>query len=156
MKKVATFAAIAAASQVNAFDAEFMRGAQTGMFLNSEEQFEDYSCEPVQIDPKIKTYIEMAGPMKMMMANMNKGEPNPMLDTALDAVQAYGKISSLFSLEYDGGEFCKGLLFSKEASRIVFKLGGAMMNKKQEEAEAEPAGVAKQLNGKSTHFKSRY
>ena len=77
----------------------------------------------------------MAGPMKMMLGNMNKGEPMPMLDNALDAVQAFGKISSLFDEEYDGGEFCKGLLFSKEASRIVFKIGNEIMSKKQHEAD---------------------
>ena len=66
--------------------------------------------------------------MKMMMANMNKGQPNPMLDNALEAVQAFGKISAVFDPEYEGGEFCKGLLFSKEASRVIFKIGNAVMN----------------------------
>ena len=133
MKTFAGIAAMAATvSSVSAFDPEFLRGAQTGMFLTSEDQFEDYSCEAVTIDPKIQTYIDMAAPMKMMMMNMNKGEPNPMIDMALDAAQAFGKISSIFDEDYDGGEFCKGLLFSKEASRIVFKVGNNIMNRKQE------------------------
>ena len=95
--------------------------------------------------------------MKMMMANMNKGEPNPMLDMALDAVQAFGKISSLFDEDYDGGEFCKGLLFSKEASRIVFKVGNSIMNKKQEDSAAskDSSEVQKKLNAKSGHFQAR-
>ena len=158
MKSFAAIAALAVTtSQVSAFDPEFLRGAQTGMFLTSEDQFEDYSCEPVTVDPKIQTYIDMAAPMKMMMANMNKGEPNPMLDMALDAVQAFGKISSIFDEDYDGGEFCKGLLFSKEASRIVFKVGNSIMNKKQEDSAAsKDAGeVQKKLNAKSGHFQAR-
>ena len=150
-----TFTAIAAmAATASAFDAEFIRGAQTGFFLTSEEQFQDYSCEAVQVDPKIQTYIDMAGPMKMMMGNMNKGEPMPLLDNALEAVQAFGKINSLFDQDYDGGEFCKGLLFSKEASRVVFKIGKQVMNKKAHETDAEPVGT--NLNTKSSHFKSRY
>ena len=129
MKTFAGIAAMAATvSSVSAFDPEFLRGAQTGMFMTSEDQFEDYSCGAVQVDPKIQTYLEMAMPMKMMMANMNKGEPNPMLDTVLEAAQAFGKIYSIFDVEYDGGEFCRGLLFSKEASKIVFKLGNSVMN----------------------------
>ena len=157
MKSFAGIAAMAVtASTVSAFDPEFLRGAQTGMFLTSEDQFEDYSCSAVEVDPKIKTYLDMVGPMKMMMGNMNKGEPMPMFDTALDAIQAFGKISSLFDEEYDGGEFCKGLLFSKEASRIVFKIGNSVMNKKQEESANEAPAVQKQLsNAKSTHYKSR-
>ena len=101
----------------------------------------------------------MAAPMKMMMMNMNKGEPNPMLDMALDAAQAFGKISSIFDEDYDGGEFCKGLLFSKEASKIVFKVGNNIMNKKQEEAAASniytESAVQKNLNKKSAHFQAR-
>ena len=44
-------AALAAISSVNAWDPEFMRGAQTGMFLTSDEQFEDYSCPAGEINP---------------------------------------------------------------------------------------------------------
>ena len=136
MKSFAGIAALAVTSStVSAFDPEFLRGAQTGMFLTGEEQFEDYSCEAVQVDPKIMQMVNMAAPIKMMMGSMNKGEEMPMIDTALDAISAYGKISSLFAVDYDGGEFCKGLLFSKEASRIVFKIGNSMMSKKQTDAE---------------------
>ena len=132
-----TFTAIAAmaitASTVSAWDAEFLRGAQTGMFLTNDEQMEDYSCSAATIDPKYQTYIDMVAPMKMMIANMNKGESYPMLDNALDAAQAFGRISSIMGEDYEGGEFCQGLLFSKEASRIVFKIGNSIMNSKQQD-----------------------
>ena len=80
------------------------------------------------MDPKIQTYIDMAGPMKIMMTNMNKGQPNPMVDNALEAVEAFGKISALMDEDYEGGEFCKGLLFSKEATKVLWKIGNAVMN----------------------------
>ena len=154
-----TFAGIAAmaitASTVSAWDPEFLRGAQTGIFLTSDEQFEDYSCEAATVDPKIQTYIDMAAPMKMMMANMNKGQPNPMLDNALDAVQAFGKISFIFDESYDGGEFCKGLLFSKEASRVVFKIGNTIMNSKQNES-AEETKEPITLNKKKGAIESKF
>ena len=107
------------------------------MFIQSEEQFQDYDCEAPTVDPKIQQYIDMAEPMKMMMANMNKGQPNPLLDNALDAVRAFGKVSALFDEDYEGGEFCKGLLFSKEASRVIFKVGQAMINQKKDEPVSE-------------------
>ena len=129
-----TFVGIAAlTASASAFDPEFLRGAQTGFFLNGEEQFQDYDCEPAVIDPKIKTYIDMAEPMKMMMKNMSKGESNPLVDNALEVVQAFGKISAVFDENYEGGEFCKGLLFSKESSRVIFKLGNAFVNQKKDE-----------------------
>ena len=148
-----TFAGIAAmavtASTVSAFDPEFLRGAQTGFFLQSEEQFKDYDCEVAVVDPKIQTYIDMAGPMKMMMANMNKGQPNPMLDNALEAVQAFGKISAIMDESYEGGQFCKGLLFSKETTKVLWKLGNAVVNNQQ---KADPVISEKQEKKLKANF----
>ena len=148
MKTFAGIAAIAAtASTVSAFDPEFLRGAQTGMFLTSEEQFQDYECETPKPDAKIQQYIDMVAPMMMMMKNMNKVD-NLMMDNALEAIQAFGKISAVFDENYEGGEFCKGLLFSKEASRVVFKIGNAMMNQKKD----EPAVSNKQKTKLESNF----
>ena len=132
MKRVAAFAAVAAASQVNAFDPEFMRGAQTGMFITSEEQFEDYSCPAAEVSPQMQTYIDMAKPMQLMIQNMNQNQPMPGLEIALEFAMTAGKVMSVFSEDYDGGEFCKGLLFSKEASKVVFKVGNYLMTPKKQ------------------------
>ena len=99
------------------------------MFIQSEEQFEDYSCPTVAMNPQMKTYLDMAEPMKMMLKNMNKGEDSPMLEIAFEAAVTFAKVSSIFSAEYDGGEFCRGLLFSKEASKIVFAIGNQLMGR---------------------------
>ena len=127
MKTFAACAALVAAA--NAWDAEFMRGAQTGFFLQGDEAFEDYSCPPAAMKPQVQTYIDMAKPMAMMMKNMNQGKDMPFIDFAFDSLESIGHISSLFDEDYDGGEFCKGLLFSKDASKIVFAIGGKMMNR---------------------------
>ena len=137
MKTFTAIAAAAAISSVNAWDAEFLRGAQTGMFLTSEDQFEDYSCPAVGVKPSIQTYIDMALPAKLMMQNMNQGKPSPVMDLAFDAAVAFGKIYSVFDEDYDGGEFCQGLMFSKEASKVVFKIGNMIMNKSSEESLPE-------------------
>ena len=71
MKTFTAIAALGAVASVNAWDPEFMRGAQTGMFLTSEDQFEDYSCPAAKVAPKMQAYIDMAQPMKMMMQNMH-------------------------------------------------------------------------------------
>ena len=141
MKTFTAIAALAAASTVQAgWSADFMQGAQTGFFLTSEEQFEDYQCETARPSQKMQTYLDMAKPMQMMLQNMNKGKDGgdmPGFDLALEAVQAIGVMQTLFADEYDGGEFCQGLLFSKEASKIVFKLGKQLMNKKAAPAVAD-------------------
>ena len=125
-----TFAAVAAlACAANAWDAEFMRGAQTGFFLQGEEAFEDYSCPVPTMKPQMQTYIDMAKPMAMMMKNMNQGKDIPFVDFIFESMESVGHISALFDEDYDGGEFCKGLLFSKDASKVVFAIGGKMMNR---------------------------
>ena len=72
--------------------------------------------------------INMALPMKMMAQNMNKGEPNALVDAAFEGLEMIGHIQGIFNDDYDGGEFCKGLLFAKEASTVIFKIGGKLMN----------------------------
>ena len=146
MKTFAAVAVLAAASTVNAWDAEFIRGAQTGMFLTSEDQFEDYSCPAPGMSPQIQSYLDMAQPMLMMVKNMNHGEPMPALDLALEFAQVAGKAYSIFSNDYDGGEFCKGLLFAKEASAVVFKVGNMIMHPpKPEEKSAGKIADKKKL-----------
>ena len=109
-----TIAALAAISSVNAFDPEFMRGAQTGMFLTSDDQFEDYSCPLAEIKPSFQTYINMLQPMAMMLKNMKNGESTPWLDTVIETTPSLGKIYSVYDENYDGGEFCRGLILTKE------------------------------------------
>ena len=66
--------------------------------------------------------------MAMMMKNMKPGEPTPWLDMAIETSASLGKISAIFDENYDGGEFCKGLLLAKEASYVMFKVGAKVMN----------------------------
>ena len=40
--------------------------------------------------------------------------------------QQIGMIYSLFSDEYDGGDFCQGLIFSHEAGQLILTVGRSM------------------------------
>ena len=71
MKTFTAVVALAAVSSVQAFDGEFMRGAQTGIFITNEEQFEDYSCPRPMTPMPVQNFVNMAMPMKMMAQNMN-------------------------------------------------------------------------------------
>ena len=143
-------AALAAISSVNAWDPEFMRGAQTGMFLTSDDQFEDYSCPLAQVKPSIQAYLDMMMPMSMMMKNMNGGEPTPWVDMAIEAAQTIGRLSSIFDENYDGGEFCRGLLLAKEASYVMFKIGNKVMN----QGAAKPVASQSKSNNKAVNHAS--
>ena len=134
-------AAALIAATASAWDAEFMRGAQTGFFLNSDEQFEEYSCPAPGLNPSVQSFINMAMPMKVMFDNMNQGTPSPMIDLLFNSVTSLARISSLFDEEYDGGEFCQGLLFSKDASKFVWAIGSRIMDRMNAVDEDEPEEV---------------
>ena len=123
-------AALAAATTANAFNTEFVKGAQTGMFLKNAKQIEEFECHEAVVDPDVQKFLAMVPAMQMMMGTMNKGaEPLPMIDIAVDAFESYGKISYLFDSDFEGTDFCKGLLFAHEASKIIMELGREAVSK---------------------------
>jgi len=67
--------------------------------------------------------MDMILPMKMMMENMNKGQHIPALDFVQQSTHQIGMIYSLFSEDYDGGDFCRGLIFSHEAGQLMLSVG---------------------------------
>ena len=130
-------AAALLAASASAWDAEFMRGAQTGFFLTSEEQFEDYMCPVPTMNNQIKSYIDMAMPMKMMFDNMNPNVEHPFVDMVFDGAMSLARISAVFDVEYDGGSFCQGLLFSKDASKLFWAAGNKIMQRMTASPEPE-------------------
>ena len=71
--------------------------------------------------------------MQMMAGAVNKGaKPAPMVNLALDAVTSFGKISNLLSADYEGTDFCKGLLLAHETQKIVMELGTNAVSKQSE------------------------
>merc|ERR1711982_314834 len=124
--KMKTFAlALTAAA---AMSAEFIRGCETGIFIMNEDQMKDYSCSEVEITQEVQGYMGMIMPMKMMFQNMNQGKPNPMLDFVDKSTHQIGMLYSLFSDEYDGGDFCQGLIFSHEAGQLMLNVGRSMFS----------------------------
>lgn len=84
MKFSSTLASAAVVAYANAFSSEFLQGAETGIFLGSEDQFTDYNCPLPEMSEQAKTFLDMILPFKLMVQNMNKGETNPMLDFVED------------------------------------------------------------------------
>merc|ERR1712061_557173 len=92
--------------------------------------------------------------MAMMVKNMKNGEPTPWLDMVIETSSSFGKISSIFDENYDGGEFCKGLLLAKEASFVISKLGSKIMsqgNKPSASQSSNPAVEHASYSGVKTH-----
>merc|ERR1712151_636624 len=128
IQKMKTFALALTAAAASAMSAEFIRGCETGIFIMNEDQMKDYSCSEVEITQEVQGYMGMIMPMKMMFQNMNQGKPNPMLDFVDKSTHQIGMLYSLFSDEYDGGDFCQGLIFSHEAGQLLLNVGKSMFS----------------------------
>lgn len=75
------------------------------------------------LDPQAKMWMDMITPLKSMAEGMNQGHHIPALDTLNTITKQLAIIYSLFYSEYDGGDFCKGLIFSKEMATIFWGFG---------------------------------
>jgi hypothetical protein len=89
-----------------AFSPEFFKGAETGIFLGDEDQFQDYSCPMPELSLYAKSWIDMFKPIKSMLENMSQGQPSPLLDAISALMKQFAILYSLFWTEYDGGDFC--------------------------------------------------
>jgi len=109
---------------------EFMSGAQTGIFLSSEDEFVDYSCPEPEMSEQVSNYINMYNTAKMMMGvtthkKPKAGEPEPEVNT-MEAFFAkidlfkdqVGTIISAMDESYEGGDFCAGLTVAFEVRRV--------------------------------------
>ena len=120
--KTAYVSALLTASAL-AMSPEFLQGAETGIFLGDETQFKDYSCAMPVVAPEAKMYLDMITPFKGMLEGMNQGKHIAALDTLSQVTKQLAILYSLFYTEYDGGDFCKGLILSKELATIAMTFG---------------------------------
>lgn len=136
------FASALLVASATAFSPEFMQGCQTGVFLADEQSFKDYSCPSPTLDPSAKMWIDMIVPMKSMMEGMNEGKPVPAMETLTHVTKQLSIVYSLFWSEYDGGDFCQGLIFSKEVSAVFWTFGKEAVSSFMDSGEEHKAVAA--------------
>merc|ERR1712083_1288676 len=139
--KMRPFALAMTVAATSAMSSEFIRGCETGIFIMSEDQMSEYACSEVEISREVHGYIDMITPMKMMFQNMNKGQSNPMIDFVDKSTHQIGMLYSLFSDEYDGGDFCQGLIFSHEAGQLMLNVGKSMFSGFMNKGGSNPMGA---------------
>ena len=98
---------------------EFKAGIHTGMFMENEEDLDDYSCSEIgQASKSHQDWKAAIENTKHIIKILKVTDPRTF--TIIDSIQGIVQISYIFDEEYDGGEFCQGLLFSREAAKIFF------------------------------------
>ena len=86
-----------------------------------EVSIEDYSCPNPEVDQNgtFQTFINMSSNFASIIEAFGKGRTPPTLKLISENVASFGKIIAIFGENYDGGDFCKGLLFTVQASNVA-------------------------------------
>ena len=124
--KTAAFSAIAVAS-ASALSSEFTSGFTKGIFMKDQAQFDAFECPAAVMPEDLSNILNMVQPMMNMMKGMNKdGADNDTIEKIVQAGTEYAKVMAIFN-DYEGGDFCQGLLASKEAQSVMYKVMAKFM-----------------------------
>ena len=131
--KTTAFAAIAVAS-ASAISADFTSGFMKSVMVKDQAAIDQFECPAPVIAEDFKNMMNMAKPMMAMMKNMNAGKDGAdsqgdMIEKVIMAGTEYAHITAIFQ-NYEGGDFCQGLLAAKEAQSIFYKVMDKFMNDK--------------------------
>ena len=138
MKSCLTIAATATLASAG-FSNEFIKGMQTGAFITAARQLDDYNCPEPEIDPKAEKGLNMLNMAKNFMPKGGKAqkeevdtsakktfgsssktaqkEPD-MFDKIDDYADQLVTIYSVMSRQYEGGDFCQGIIVGYEGRSV--------------------------------------
>ena len=126
MKRVNLITVLSILSMTQAkLSSDFISGFETGAFIrNDDNAFADYSCpkpEIVKNQGFLSQINDMIAPMKLM-AGMVKGQDQK-LSSIIGVIEPFllsiNEITAIFGGNYDGGDFCSGLIFGKDSSKML-------------------------------------
>ena len=134
MNVLLCFLAVITTVYATGFSKEFIKGGETGMFLASKDQLQDYNCpEPIKSET-ITGLVEMFKSITAYLETYKlKHSEGPSWKDSLYSILValtimLDKAAVVFTLMqggYDGGDFCSGLTIGFEARDVLTKaLGG--------------------------------
>ena len=107
---------------------DFLTGFESGLFLrNNTKQFDDYSCPDQHVDSKeFSDFKTSIGPMKMLAGALTGGKVDPVIEEILNTIElfvgSFDKFIGVFDDSYTGGDFCAGLTFGMQGSKMLEKV----------------------------------
>ena len=132
---------------------DFLTGFESGIFLrNNSKQFEEYGCPDQIADSKEIQAIKLGlEPIKALSTKgtLTGGKPIPelvdIIDTIMLFTDAFDKFIGVFDHEYTGGDFCSGLTFVMQGTKMLEKVATTLYNNhvKNKAKEARSHGPIK-------------
>ena len=111
-------------SYVNGLTQDFIVGFESGIFVRDDDNaFDDYSCDKPKIEMTfIHTMNSFVQPMKIMAGFSQDLMVEKMVNSVDKFINSIGNIFFVFSGQYDGGEFCSGLIFGKYGAKMLTEI----------------------------------
>jgi hypothetical protein len=95
---------------------DFVTGFESGIFIRDESRiFEDYSCQEMHVDSNSESLNKMIATFKFMAAMLKIDEAKQLVDAIEVFLKSISQMVGIFG-DYDGGEFCSGLIFGNSGA----------------------------------------
>ena len=107
---------------------DFLTGFESGLFLtNNTAQFDEYECPSQEIDSaQIAAFKKAIGPVKGLLTSVSGGKMSETAEEMLDTIELFAssmdKFIGVFDPAYTGGDFCAGLTFGMQGSKMLQRL----------------------------------
>ena len=152
---VSLFCAVASVDAASLFtmnvkdkmSSDFLTGFESGIFLrDNKAQFEEYGCPDQEVDSEeLRAFKAGIDPIKSLSAMM--GGSDPLIGEIIESIEmfvtSFDKFIGVFDETYAGGDFCAGLTFGMQGTKMLQKVATMLYDQKL----AEKAKIARQNGG---------
>ena len=107
---------------------DFLTGFESGIFMrNGQQQFDEYGCPESHADSRELGEITKLIPnLRDMTKLINGGKEDPLLNEILETMElfigSFDKFIGVFDQDYSGGDFCAGLTFGMQGTKLLEKV----------------------------------
>lgn len=114
---------------------EFLQGFDTGLLVRQDElAFKDYSCPEVDsADANIGRLMQYIGPLKMVSEFVQSESLKNLSSTIEMFLVSMRDFMGVFNHEYDGGDFCKGLIFGRDGANMLYQVAGTLVSDEEKQ-----------------------
>ena len=128
---LATIGLFAATTSANPqLNNDFISGFESGIQLGDGSDISEYGCPQPHLAGPLGNINQVLAPLKMM-GGLVKDQN---LETLLSTIDVFvGSASSLIAVfsNYDGDDFCSGIIFGQKGSHMLVQIAKTLVNLKQ-------------------------
>ena len=106
------------------FNADFVNGFETGVYVRDDPKaFKDYTCgKPKGNSELAKTVKQFQAPIAMMKNMIPDKSMKSVAESVEIFIGAIIDLENVFMGDYDGGDFCSGLVFGISGAKMLIDI----------------------------------